>query len=106
MTITDAPAKALLARCADQATERALLRIRIGANGPASRREERAMKKVSRVSLAFVVTACLIAVTGSGCSGPSGIGGPAARTASTVGLVSGGVDPGFLAALEWRVIGP
>ena len=64
------------------------------------------MKKVSRVSLAFVVTACLIAVTGSGCSGPSGIGGPAARTASTVGLVSGGVDPGFLAALEWRFIGP
>jgi photosystem II stability/assembly factor-like uncharacterized protein len=62
------------------------------------------MKSVSRIPLAFVVTVCLIAAADSGCGGPS-TGGGSNRAASAVGLLSG-VDPSFLAALEWRFVGP
>jgi photosystem II stability/assembly factor-like uncharacterized protein len=66
--------------------------------------EEKAMKSISRILFAFVVTGCLIAAAGSGLGWLSN-GRVSGQTEGTVGPLNG-VDPSFLAALEWRFVGP
>ena len=62
------------------------------------------MKSVWRASLPFVATVWLIVGAGSGCGRPL-TGDEFGSAASAVGPLSD-VDPSFMAALEWRFVGP